>query len=359
MFLLFLLMHPIISIDSKYNIVNIIYNKFLISKEEKLWLQHKKISRQLNQIRLFVEEFHRSNNELLSKIDDLEPEIKKRYDYLIRPSELDVDKKFEDYLHDLLYDPYGNKYFLDNNSYEIYCNSPEIIKSIPDFMKTQKYSSVMIFKLNFMQYRVKYDIKHIIKNIVKYYEKNRKLPYDVKQLENNLPYEKWGKAYAIDNAQYEVFCAGDNSYKESYLNYDFFEIDKSIFKDIIFSFYYKNSRFPLNVNELGDKWQKDPWNTLYELDTFSCIIRSTKGSIGHSLDYFDYVISANYSHNLENALKKYYKENKKLPDKISDLKTLDHSLLLNKPIEMEKYKNSINIIYKHNNRQIEHSIVIN
>jgi|GEM_PF-3958493 len=209
-----------------------------IPQKQKILSAHQAISRKLNVIKVIVDEYHRLNNKLLSKIDDLIPLLK--IDDLMPPflkAEYNLPHgSFDDYVYKTFYDPYGNMFYLDSNNYEIYCNNDEIIKSAREWEQNKDIEAKnLLFRLNYMSSRVECDIISIKENIGNYYKKNQKLPDNVKQLEINIPYQQWGNSYALDNQKYEVVCSGSYSCKESYLD-TLREVDYNLYEEIISSF---------------------------------------------------------------------------------------------------------------------------
>lgn len=299
---------------------------------------------QLRRLENFIDDYHRLNNQLLNKIDDLIPIIKQGYNNGIAVSGI---KNYEDYLQKTLFDPYGNKLCLDLKNFEIYFENYEVYfndNEIIDWIKNKDRIKSLTFKVNIMKSRVKYDLDFLVHKISDYYKKNRKLPNDLSRLEIKEPYQKFGNTYTFSKDNYEVSCNGNYILKKPILD-ELFEIDKSELEGIFLSYFLKNHKLPNNVAEFGDEWFKDPISDLYEIDTISCHVKSTKGS-KFSFDYFLSIYSSTgYANVLNEAIDNFYEKYKKMPNNLSDLSISKPQPALNKYIEFRNKEKEFQILF--------------
>ena len=176
---------------------NSIHDIFFITDEEILERKLKKSMITLKDLSTAVTKFHEINNKILTTIDELEPIIKKEYSNFYVNENKIID--YEKYLHQRIYDEFNSKFYVDSQNYEIYCNNPDVVKKIYNKMHPKKE-----YTLSYINCRILFDCIHIIKLKRQFINKEKRLPTNIRELKTEIPFEKWGMKYEIDNKTDEI-----------------------------------------------------------------------------------------------------------------------------------------------------------
>jgi len=176
---------------------NLIHEIFLITDEEILERKLKKSMITLKDLSTTVTKFHEINYKILTNIDELEPIIKEEYSkFYINKTEI---MDYEKYLYQKIYDEFGSKFYVDSQNYEIYCNNPDAVKKIYNKMPSKKK-----YTLPYLNYRIFFDCIYIEKLKRQFLNKEKRLPTNIKELKTEVPFEKWGMKYELDNKTDEI-----------------------------------------------------------------------------------------------------------------------------------------------------------
>ena len=176
---------------------SLIYENFLITDEEILERKLKKSMIALDGLSTAITRFHEINHRILTNIDELEPIIKEEYSIISTSKNKILD--YKDYLHRKIYDEFGQKFYVDTQNYEVYCNNPDVIKKIYNKLQSKKE-----YRLSYISSRVLYDCIYIEKLKRQFLAKEKRLPVNIKELKIDLPYESWGMKYELDNNAGEI-----------------------------------------------------------------------------------------------------------------------------------------------------------
>lgn len=188
-----------------------IHDRYFLSKEEIIKRNVYKITNNMPLLKSYVNRYITENNCIVNSIDDIKISIKYCIDHSFPVYER--ERKGIEYnriVKELLFDPYGDELYYNPDNYEILCNNPDIIAFLEG--KNERENCV----INVMNLRVCQDMQIIFKGIQKFYKENNEFPSKINELNIDLPCEKWGMSYEVDNQNYEIVCKNNKVFKFNY-----------------------------------------------------------------------------------------------------------------------------------------------
>jgi len=191
------------------NIYNSIHEKYYLTDEEKNERNLFKIRKNMKLLQQSIIGYFWNEKKFIFSIDDVEYTIRYMLVLQYYPHNTAFSKEaiLDKTIKDNLYDPYGNKYYYDPDKYEIYCNNADILKIIDSKANKEEYV------VDVRNIRIHTDSRFICEKIRDYFNKNKKYPSNIKELDIDMPYEQWGIHYELDLKNYEVVCNNNKRYK--------------------------------------------------------------------------------------------------------------------------------------------------